>query len=259
MEIVSLAFRTDVLLRALEGGQITDHDDHLVVRTTANPGFHWGNFLLVARTARRDAQAWRAVFAGAFPDAQYIAIGLDAASVAELDLTSYVAAGLTPEVSTVLTASALNPPAAPLPHTELRRLEGDDDWGEALALRRALYEDASEKEFVERSIGAARRLSDGGHGGWFGAFIDGQLRAGVGIFTDGRGLARYQNVETHPSYRRRGLGSWLVHHAGQYGLTELGARTLVIVADPGYHAIAVYRRLGFADREEQVQLTGRRQ
>jgi hypothetical protein len=31
----------------------------------------------------------------------------------------------------------------------------------------------------------------------------------------------------------------------------------VIVADPEYHAVEIYRRLGFVDTERQVQLTRR--
>lgn len=77
---------------------------------------------------------------------------------------------------------------------------------------------------------------------------------GLGIFSDGSGVARYQSVETHPAHRRRGLARRLVHEASVYATTELAATTLVIVADPGYHAIDLYRSLGFRDQEKQLQL-----
>ena len=54
-----------------------------------------------------------------------------------------------------------------------------------------------------------------------------------GLFSDGGPIARYQNVETHPSARRQGLAGTLVYRAGRYGLDTLGARALVMVADPG--------------------------
>jgi ribosomal protein S18 acetylase RimI-like enzyme len=63
-------------------------------------------------------------------------------------------------------------------------------------------------------------------------------------------------VETHPDARRRGLASALVHLAGMTAL-DAGADTLVIVADPSYHAIDLYRSVGFADRETKVELTRR--
>ncbi|HTF07638.1 MAG TPA: GNAT family N-acetyltransferase, partial [Asanoa sp.] len=64
-----------------------------------------------------------------------------------------------------------------------------------------------------------------------------------------------QTVQTHPDDRGRGIASTLVHRASTYGLTALRARTLVMVADPEYLAIRLYRALGFNDTETQLQLT----
>jgi len=94
-----------------------------------------------------------------------------------------------------------------------------------------------------------------GHGAWFGAFVDGVIRAELGIFTDGEGIARYQFVGTHPDFRRRGLTSALVASAGQWALASLpGVRELVIIADAGGPAARIYRRVGFRDQEWQAQL-----
>jgi ribosomal protein S18 acetylase RimI-like enzyme len=89
---------------------------------------------------------------------------------------------------------------------------------------------------------------------WFGAFVDGRVRASLGLFSDGHGLARYQHVGTHPDFRRRGLARTMVATAGRYGLDKLAVRKLVIVADLGYHAINLYRSLGFADADIRVSL-----
>ncbi len=59
---------------------------------------------------------------------------------------------------------------------------------------------------------------------------------------------------THPAARRQGLAGTLVWRAGQHALGELGARTLVIVADPTEAAIRVYRSVGFADHETQLSM-----
>ena len=67
----------------------------------------------------------------------------------------------------------------------------------------------------------------------------------------GGGLARYQDVETDPGARRRGLAGTLVWQAGVYAAEAFGARTLVIVADPAEEAIRVYRACGFADAQGQ--------
>ena len=49
MRVTSLGYRTDLALRALEGGTQTDRGDYLVVRNPALPDFWWGNFLLLAQ------------------------------------------------------------------------------------------------------------------------------------------------------------------------------------------------------------------
>jgi ribosomal protein S18 acetylase RimI-like enzyme len=132
----------------------------------------------------------------------------------------------------------------------------DADWEQMVAVRLAVDDDPSpaHREFAQRRAVEARRLMEQGHGEYFGAFVDGVARASLGIVTDGSGLARYQAVETHPHHRRKGLASALLVAAAEAALTRLGATTLVIVADPGYVAIELYRALGFSDTERQVQL-----
>ena len=78
--------------------------------------------------------------------------------------------------------------------------------------------------------------------------------SGLGLFRAGHGLARFQSVETHPDARGRGLAGTLVHHASRHGLETLGAETLVMVADPGYLAIRIYRSVGFKVTEYQAQV-----
>ena len=99
-----------------------------------------------------------------------------------------------------------------------------------------------------------RRITDAGHGGWFGAFVDERLVAQMGLLAVEPDLARFQNVETDPEQRRRGLAGSLLHHVSRYGLTELGARTLVMVADPDYFAVDLYRSVGFKPTETQLQV-----
>jgi len=141
---------------------------------------------------------------------------------------------------------------------ELRRLVSDDDWRQALELRIACLPDDEHytEPFVRAHLAGSRALCEQGSATWFGAFEHGTLRAALGIVSDGDGLARFQMVETHPDSRRRGLASALLYRAGSAAL-EAGAETLVIVADPGYHAIGLYRSAGFDDRETKVELTRR--
>ena len=63
---------TDLAILAAGGSKVADHGDHLVVRTAANPQFHWGNFVLVTDPGTvDDPDRWRGVFAENFPDADW--------------------------------------------------------------------------------------------------------------------------------------------------------------------------------------------
>lgn len=88
---------------------------------------------------------------------------------------------------------------------------------------------------------------------WFGAFLGDRLVSSLGLFAVPGGLARFQDVETHPELRGRGLAGTLVHHASRHGLERMGARTLVMVADPDYLAVRVYRSVGFSGTETMVE------
>jgi ribosomal protein S18 acetylase RimI-like enzyme len=255
VDVASLGFRTDLMLRRLAGASVIDRGDHLVVRTDANPTFYWGNFLLLAEPPADGGARWLDTFAREFPDAQHIALGIDGTAGRTGDITALVAAGLDVELNVVLTAPHLSPPRARA-DIEVRRLVSDDDWEQAVALRLAVDEntDGAHETFVRRKAAESRRLVDTGHGAYFGAVIAGRVRASLGIVTDGSGIARYQNVETHPDHRRRGLASALLTTAAAVARAELDASTLVIAADPDYVAVDLYRSLGFSDGERQVQL-----
>jgi predicted GNAT family acetyltransferase len=75
---------------------------------------------------------------------------------------------------------------------------------------------------------------------------------GSDVLDRGEGLARFQEVLTHPDARGRGLAGTLVHHVSRFGFNELGAETPVMVADPDYLAIRIHRSVGFEDTETQL-------
>lgn len=255
MDIRSLGYRTDLMIRALEGARIDDRGDYLVVRTPANPTYWWGNFLLLATSPPAgEAESWLATFAAEFPEAKHVALGIDITEVSAVNVREFVSCGLHLQRSAVLTARDVNQPPHPNRKATIRELSGDGDWRQAADLRAVLYagEPGADPEFLQARIHAERTLTEAGHGAWFGAFLEGQLMAQLGLVTDGSGIARYQNVETHPAARRRGLAGSLVWHAARYGLTDLGATTLVMLADPMDAAIRVYRSVGFTDTETQV-------
>jgi RimJ/RimL family protein N-acetyltransferase len=259
MDVQSLAFRTDLALLTLGGSVIEDRGTHLAVRTPHNPAFHWGNFyLMAAPPAADEVDALVAAYDADFPTSPHRAFGVDGVVDHGSALDALVAAGPERDVATVMTATAVHPPARPNTEAEYRRLETDEDWAERVAISWAVNADEYPRDeylpFAEAKAATERALVADGHGAWWGAFVDGRLVTTMGLLRAGDGLARFQSVETHPDFRGRGLAGTLVHRVGGYGFDELGARTLVMVADPDYLAVRIDRSVGFDDTEVQTQL-----
>ena len=252
MRVTSLGYQTDVTLRALEGAEVTDHGDHLVVRSPDNPDYWWGNFLLLAAwPGPGTGDGWLARFAAEFPLARHIALGVDSAGPDEVVPAEFLDHGLEPRRDTVLTCAAVRPPPHPSTEAEFRPLVSDADWRQSAELGQRCFDHGEPGDYLERRATARRRLTREGRGAWFGAFAGVRLLAQLGLFDAGGGYARYQHVETDPAASRQGLAGTLVWHAGRYGREVLGAGTFVIVADPADVAIRVYRACGFADRQSQ--------
>jgi hypothetical protein len=92
-----------------------------------------------------------------------------------------------------MTASAVREPPHPNRDAICRPLQSEDDWRQSVELRlrcNSFAEPEADRMFIEGRTAAVRRLVDAGHGAWFGAFLDGRLAAQLGLFTDGRGVAR---------------------------------------------------------------------
>jgi GNAT superfamily N-acetyltransferase len=253
VRVTSVGFRTDVALRVLEGAQVTDRGDYLVVRSPGNPEFWWGNFVLMAGMPEPgSAGMWLARFAAEFPAARHVALGVDRAPYQAAVPDCFPAAGLAPQRGTVLTCTLVHEPPHPNTQAAIRFLESDDDWQQSVDLGVRCYGEGEPQEYLRRRTAARRRLTRAGMAAWFGAFLGGRLLAQLGVIDAGGGLVRYQDVETDPVARRRGLAGTLVGQAGRYGREVLGASTLVIVADPADAAIRLYRSCGFAETEPQL-------
>ncbi len=258
MDVQSLAFRTDLAILALAGAELEDQGSRIVVRSPANPSYYWGNFYLLDRpppAAKVDALI--AAYDADFPDSDHRAFGVDGIADQRAALAPLAAAGPALDIGTVMTATSVHPPPRPNTEAVYRPFASDDDWAQRVELAMAVdteYEPVKHRIFVTRKAEHDRGICEGGHGAWWGAFVDGRLAAQMGIVDAWGGLARYQSVETHPDLRGRGLAGTLVHRVASYAFDERGARTLVMVADPEYLAVRVYRSVGFDDTEVQSQL-----
>jgi GNAT superfamily N-acetyltransferase len=251
--VMCIGLRTDVALRVLEGAEVIDRGDHLVVCSLHNPGFWWGNFLLLrAMPEIGTAGRWLDRFAAEFPAARHVALAIDTTDDRAVIPGDFSAAGLEPQHATVLTCADVRPPPYRSAGPQLRPLESDADWQQSYELGGRCFGDDGAQDYLKRRAAARRRLTQTGNGAWFGAFSGGRLLAQLGLCDAGSGFARYQDVETDLAARRQGLAGTLVEHAGHYAREVLGASTLVIVADPAGVAIRLYRACGFTDSQSQL-------
>lgn len=259
MNLRSLAWRTDLIFPAFDG-EILDRGDYLVIRTPSNPTFYWGNFLLFGRPpAPGDDERWPRLFAqeiGTPPAVRHQTFGWDSPEGEIGTAPAFVAGGFRLLRSSVLTASAVTPPPRPAAVT-VRPLESDDDWRAAtenqIRCREEGHGEAGYRVFKEAEMKRFRAMSRAGLGAWFGAFLDDVLVADLGIFRSAN-LGRFQNVETHPDFRRRGFAGTLVYQAARHTLGRKGVETLVLVADAESDAERLYRSVGFLATERESAL-----
>ncbi len=175
---------TDLAVLRHSGSLITDHGDHVVVRTPQNPDFHWGNcvFVLDERTVA-DADRWVEVFTAAHPEADWVAVGL---IVEPDDATAWAAHGVAIEGEDVLTTR--EPPITkPLAAGYIVRRIAGDDWEQVVAAEVAdnaltgAYDPALHERFARAQTALRCRLSDTDVAAFFGAFADGVLASSLGI------------------------------------------------------------------------------
>ena len=140
MHVRSLGFRTDLALLTSTGGTVEDRGTHLVVRTPSNPGYHWGNFLLLAQApvpgGEREVVG---AFHTEFPEAEHVAIGIDCTADGSSPLDEgarerFAAGGVVVSEDLVLSSTALVHSSLPLATVQVPTLASDDDWALLTAL-----------------------------------------------------------------------------------------------------------------------------
>ncbi len=254
--MLPLGWHTDLAVLRLGGSTVADRGDHLVIRTPQNPGFYWGNFVLVTTPGPvGDPEGWVATFEREFPDAPHRAVGMVAPPS---EPAAWEALDLELEHDDVL-ATDTCPEPTPVPQGYLvKQIEDAIEWEQSTGLRISEFAEDSEHEaeFERRSTDRRIAMSAAGDSAWFGAFEGDRLAAELGIVDCGEGVARYQAVVTAEAHRRRGLAGHLLGAAAAWA-AERGARTWVIVAEDGSAAARLYRARGFVPADRGHRATRR--
>jgi GNAT superfamily N-acetyltransferase len=261
MKVQSLGYRTDLIFPTFEG-QITDRGDYLVIRTPSNPTFYWGNFLLFDHPPGESEFAkWREIFAkeiGTPPEVKHQAFGWDTTEKDKGVIQPFLDRGYYLEHSAVLTAQRDWLTLKSTAGVTIRPLVSNDDWDQSIEkqviCREPIFSEDGYRVFRQHQVQRYRDMVSGGLGAWFGAFSGDRLVADLGIFCTEE-LARYQSVQTHPDFRKRGIAGALVYNAALYALDHFNVEILVIVAEVDSPAERLYKSIGFQFTEFQMGIS----
>jgi len=256
MEITSQGLLSEFIFHDFAGVE-TDHGDCISVRTPANPDYFYGNFLIFPLAPQvGDFDRWRARFAEIFADTPAVrhvcfqwASGENASAEA---LAEFKAAGFNVGLESVLTAQSVRMDKAPTAGISFRPLRTDSEWLGAIdAQTDGGFPQIPKDEYrryKEATFAQYRTMSEAGLGDWWGAFNGGEMVADLGLFF-GRGIGRFQSVETREDHRRQGICRSLVHHVSKQAFAAHPGITLMIHADADEMPERIYKSLGYRQTE----------
>ncbi len=247
--IRSLSFRTDCELTR-HTGLVERKVAYTTIRSPNNPTYYWGNFILFDNPPTKGVfKEWTQIFDTEFAEsAERCALAWDSESTG--DHSEFLEEGFELIDDITLTLDQLIQPRASSIPLQLRPLASDAEWQTVTDLQIACSEGMENNPgyriFKERLFQNYRKMQENGHGHWWGAFSGDTLVGDMGLFFDiSRKLARFQCVETHPDYRRKGVCSQLLSHIISTTLKTETPKSFVICTEKEGAARKVYESLGF--------------
>jgi GNAT superfamily N-acetyltransferase len=256
----TLELRTDIGV-LYEDARCTVRDGFVAVEDLNNPLHFGGNMLVFPGLPRHGyLERWLALWDETFGDRfDHRTFEWDTAGGEEGASAEFVDAGFELHRTSILAASPrdIRLRDKDTSHVEVVEVDLAAAGDEVVALGIASDPEMAAKEGVERhrayqrkQVARKRRAIEAGKGFWLGTRAeDGTLTGALGLFDVGGGIARFQHVDTHPDWRRQGICSRLLYEAAHLGAERFDVDTLVIAADREYHALELYRKVGFVERE----------
>jgi RimJ/RimL family protein N-acetyltransferase len=258
MTELSMEARTDLIFHR-EAGTVLDRGEYVFIETPASPNYYFGNLLFFKRPpGAGDFDRWCEAFHREFahrPGVRHVTFKWDVRAGPTGDVEPFLQAGFEFDSNVVLLAERVSPPPKVNAEVGVHRIATDGDWAAVIENqvrgRHPWWPEDVFREFFAGQVEIYRGLEQDGRGGWYGAYLDGQLVADLGLFRDGD-VGRFQRVGTHPDFRRRGICGTLVYEVSRRALEEQNLRTLVMVADEHYHAARIYESVGFEAKEKSA-------
>ena len=250
-------FKTDFFFLK-EGGIVEEFEDYILIKTPNNPTFYFGNYLLLKNAPKSDQRAdLEKLFDEIITVKETRHYNFCWTDPSKEDYSDFINAGYEYQVCLSLVAykDDLIVPKRLNEEIEIRAFDGESDWQKWLELEIEEREPSSTEEgftvYIEKKKTKYLKMCEKGKGNFYGAFINGELAASAGLFFED-GVGRFQMVVTRTKHRRKGICTTLIYTMMKKYFQKLDY--LVIVAVEGYHALDIYKNLGFKEKDYQVSL-----
>lgn len=262
IKLQSLGLATDLMLIEYNGS-ISRRENYYVVRTVSNPSFWYGNLLIFDDPpAPGDFEKWTALFKREIAQkqkTQHMVFLWDTVNGEKGVTEQFLKNGFKLDQSIVLTTEKVIPPDKYNTDIQVRVLESDEDWEQAINNQILCRDESSREtlaehtEFKQIQMANYRAMQNDGLGNWYGAFLDKILIGDLGLYFQEK-IGRFQSVGTHPDYRRKGICATLVYEVSKNALLNHNLKHLVMIADENYHAAGIYETVGYKAKERLVGL-----
>lgn len=246
----SLLTRTDLIAQA--GRQIEGRDGYAVVRTPTSPTFYGGNGLVLASPmSAADLEEWEETFTAELPRAKHRYFEWPADGLADVDRAAFEAAGYDCSVCAAMTLTSPRLDQPINPYLRVEPVRSDPAWLEVIAFWLACYPDVGVAYLARRAADFASQKSAGDW--WVARDGAGTVVGSMGLYF-GEGMGRFQNVDTHPNYRRQGVCRTLMHGVLTHAVAAREFDELVIAADEAEFTPGLYASFGFERVAAQVDI-----
>ena len=251
----SLEFATDLMVQA-DLSVVQTFPDRIVQTTPSEPNFWFGNRVVFSEPPKI-ADRLIAQFHHDIPSAEHICIGWDIPNLPRHQVEAvFKDTNLKVEQGDTLSLPGTLKRSEVPEDVVIRPFASMDDWAQSEAIGKIdLLKDGAPERGMDmflRNKSASRRAQIAkGLGQWFGAFVGGKLAGDMGVFHNDD-LIRYQAVQTHEDFRRRGICSALLCASLDWAKSRAPNARPVIVANADSDAGRLYRRAGFELAETTI-------
>ncbi|MBT3785999.1 GNAT family N-acetyltransferase [bacterium] len=255
----TLSLITDLIPAQFEA-EILDRGDYLVWKTSSQPNYFWGNFLIFREAPERDVfKDWKRLYQMEFEteNPTFYTFTWDSPNFNPTYLKSFMDHGFRLDIETTLVTKRPELPPKINKDIVVKPIVSEADWNslpEVHVNPNSSRSIDSQIEFQKSRIKTFKELSKRKFGHRFGAYLEGKLVGDLGLYHQD-GIARFNEVATHHEYYRRGICQTLVYHSCIHAIENFEVSTLVMVAVDDYHAINAYKKVGFTALEKSYSLT----